>query len=235
LQHYDIRECRAFTNDELRPALAAQFGYAGVRVDPAAMQFLLDQANGSPQRLQQISTAAVEYGQRWPNGVDQQVANAAVRTVDERSKHSYKATWDNSDHAERDLLTRTMASGPRGTSVPHVKQEAGPDKWHAVEEARQSLVARGVLRESNGRLHFADPGFERWTAQHVGDSLAHHAVPVQQVLSQQQQWGPPMGGSFDPAQAPPRAGGPVQPGRGARQPAGQAWPGRHRSERGTGR
>ncbi len=235
LQHYDIRECRAFTADELRPALAAQFGYAGVRVDPAAMQFLLDQANGSPQRLQQIGTAAVEYGQRWPNGLDQQVANAAVRTVDERSKYSYKATWDNSDHAERDLITRTLASGQLGTSVPHVKQEAGPDKWHAVEEARQSLLDRGVLRESNGRLRFADPGFERWTAQHLGDSLAHQAVPVQQVLSQQQQSAPRVGGSFDPAQAPPRAGGPVQPGQSARQPAGQGGPGRHRTDRGTAR
>lgn len=237
LQHYDIRECRPFTADELRPALAAQFAHAGVRAEPAAMQSLLDQANGSPQRLQRLGAAAVEYGLRWPNGVDQQVANAAIRTVDERSKYAYKATWDNSTPAERDLIVRTLASGQRGTSVPHVKQQAGPDRWHVVEEARQSVVDRGVMRESGGRMRFADPGFERWTAQHVGDSLAHQAVPVNHLLAQQGgQWGPVVGGPDDPAQASPQAGIPVAPDHGARQPVGQAGQGgRHRADRGTGR
>jgi hypothetical protein len=249
LQHYDIRECRPFTADELRPALAAQLAQGRVRADPAAMQTLLDSVNGSPQRLQRLGAEAVEYGQRWPHGVTQDVASAAVNTVDDRSKYIYKATWDNSTQADKDLITRAAASSVRGLSVPSVKQQAGPEKWGAVEDARQSLVDRGVMRESGGRMRFADPGMERWAAQHAGDSIAHQAVRVQQVLNRQQQTAPqaipqtqPYAAGY-PAQQqyagqPPAAqhGGQPSPGQQGARPSQTAQGCRHRApDRGNGR
>jgi hypothetical protein len=179
LQSYDIRECRPFTADELRPALAAQLAQGQVRADPAAMQALLESASGSPQRLQRLGDAAVEYGGRSPIGVTPDIAEAVISTVNEQSKYIYKATWDNSSAAEHDLITAAAVRGDRGVGLSSM-QQAWPDKAAHVEEARRSLVDRGVMRESGGRLTLADPGMLQWAAQRV--RATQLSVPVKAVL-----------------------------------------------------
>jgi hypothetical protein len=185
---YDIRECRPLTDDQLRPMLITPLARQGIPAEPAAIEALVDSANGSPQRLQQLGATAAGMA-RPPYGLDTDIAKAAIGQVNAQSAVLFEAAWNNSTDAEKDLLARAALAGPRGLSVPSVTQAVGPEKWAAVDAARQSLKARGLLRESegSGRMRFANPGMQQWAELHVGTSAAHLGValpgPVQQQSS----------------------------------------------------
>lgn len=176
---YDIRECRPLTDDQLRPGLTVPLAQRGIPAEPAAVEALLQSANGSPQRLQLLGAAAMEMA-RPPAGVNAEVAEVAIGNVNAQSAMLYEAAWNNSTDGEKDLMARAAVRGQRGLSVPSVTQAAGPDQWAAVDASRQSLKARGVMRESDGseRMRFADPGMQQWVRAHVGQSAAHLGVQL---------------------------------------------------------
>ena len=62
--------------------------------------------------------------------------------------------------------------------MPAETQAAGPGKWQQLDAARESLVARGMLRESGQRVALADPGLEDWVQTRVGQSAAHAGVAL---------------------------------------------------------
>jgi hypothetical protein len=179
---YDIRECRELTDDQLRPVLTAPLARSGIPAEPAAVEALVDSANGSLQRLQQLGAAAAELS-RPPYGLDADVAKAAIRHVNVQSAVLFEAAWNISTDAEKDLMARAAVRGQRGLSLPKLTEAAGPDKWAAIDTARQSLKARGLLRESPGseRVRFANPGMQEWVQAHVGRSAAHLGVAIPQA------------------------------------------------------
>lgn len=169
---YDIRECRPLTDDQIRPMLTVPLARRGILAEPAAVEALVESANGNPRRMQQLSAAL------GPQNLTTTVANAAIDRVNTQSRMIYQAVWNNSTDAEKDLLARAAVRGQRGLSVPSVTQAAGMDHWVGIDKARQSLVARGLVRENTNRLRFADPGLQAWVQSRVGQSAAHAGVPV---------------------------------------------------------
>jgi hypothetical protein len=108
------------------------------------------------------------------------VARAATEQVNARSRPLYQAAWNDCSDAEKDLLAKVAVRGQRGLGMPGETQAAGPGKWQEVDSARQSLVARGLLREgSTGqRVRMADPGMQDWVQTRVGHSAAHAGVAI---------------------------------------------------------
>lgn len=176
---FDVRECRPFTDDQLRPALTEPLARAGIPAEPSAVGALLQAANGNPRRLHDLADAAVEAA-RPPYGVTTDVAKAATEEVNSRSRLLYQAAWNNCSDAEKDLLAKVAVRGQRGLGMASETQAAGPGKWQSVDAARQSLVARGLLREgdSGQRVRMADPGLQDWVQLRVGRSAAHAGVAV---------------------------------------------------------
>jgi hypothetical protein len=215
-QLYDIRECREFTDEDLRPALTVPLARAGVLAEPAAVEKLVQSANGNPRRLQQLGAAVMAQGQTAtgfrPPVLTTDVAAEAVRRVNAQAAVLFEAAWNNSTPAEKDLLARASVRGERGILMPKITEAAGPDQWAAVDAARQSLKARGLMRDTDSgeRLKFANPGMRDWVETHVGASAAHLGVALPGLQAQQ--------GPQTPQVAPPDQGARPTVPVGLRQP-----------------
>jgi hypothetical protein len=193
---FDLRECGPLTDDQLRPALTEPLARAGVPFSPDAVETLLTAANGNPRRLQDLAITAVAVAGP-PDGITPAVAKKATDLVNARSRPLYQAAWNNCSDAEKDLLAKVAVRGPRGLGMPGETQAAGPGKWQEIDSARQSLVARGLLREgSTGqRVRMADPGMQDWVHTRVGHSAAHAgvAIPILQGVAINQPGTPVVG------------------------------------------
>lgn len=174
---FDLRECTPLADDELRPAVTEPLRRAGIPYQPEAVDNLLKAANGNPSRLRDLADNAVRLAQP-PYGITADVAKHATAQVNDRSRVFYQAAWNNCSDAEKDLLAKVAVRGPRGLAMPSETQAAGPGRWQEVDNARQGLVARGMLRESGQRVNLADPGLQEWVETRVGQSAAHAGVAL---------------------------------------------------------
>jgi len=220
---FDLRACGPLTDDQLRPALTEPLARAGVPFSPDAAETLLTAANGNPRRMHDLATTAVAFAQP-PYGITPAVAKAATEQVNARSQPLYQAAWNNCNHAEKDLLAKVAVRGQRGLGMPGETQAAGPGKWQEVDSARQSLVARGLLREgSTGqRVRMADPGMQDWVQTRVGHSAAHAGVAVPTPKAAINQPGTPgVGATGVSTPGIGSAAGVGGPGQGAHQPVPQ--------------
>jgi hypothetical protein len=219
---FDLRACGPLTDDQLRPALTEPLARAGVPFSPDAAETLLTAANGNPRRMHDLATTAVAFAQP-PYGITPAVAKAATEHVNARSQPLYQAAWNNCNHAEKDLLAKVAVRGQRGLGMPGETQAAGPGKWQEVDSARQSLVARGLLREgSTGqRVRMADPGMQDWVQTRVGHSAAHAGVAVPTPKAAINQPGTPSVGATEVSTPGIGAAGVGGPGQGAHQPMPQ--------------
>jgi hypothetical protein len=220
LNRWDLRECGPLSDDQLRPALTEPLRQADIPLSPDAAKTLLAAANGNPRRMEALATTAVALAEP-ADGITPAVAKKATEQVNARSRPVYQGAWNLSTSAERALLAKVAVRGPRGFGMPGETQAAGPDKWKKVDLARQSLVARGLLREdSTGqRVRVADPGMQDWVQTRVGHSAAHAgvAIPAPQATAINQPGTPGVGaaGVSTPGVAAAGVGG---PGHGAHQP-----------------
>ena len=174
---FDVRECGPLANDELRPTVTEPLRQAGIPHSPEAVDNLLKAANGNPSRLQTLASNAVQIAQ-LPDGITPDVAKVATAQVNASSRVFYQAAWNTCSDAEKGLLAKVAVRGPRGLAMPAETQAAGPDRWQALDAARQGLVARGMLRESGQRVSVADPGLQDWVGTRVGQSAAHAGVAI---------------------------------------------------------
>jgi hypothetical protein len=174
---FDVRECGPFADDELRPVLTEPLRREGIPYSPDAVDSLLKSANGTPGRLRALADNAVQIA-RPPDGITVDVAKVATTQVNASSRVFYQAAWNTCSDAEKDLLAKVAVRGQRGLAMPAETQAAGPDKWQALDAARQGLVARGMLRESGQRVSVADPGLKDWVETRVGQSAAHAGVAI---------------------------------------------------------
>lgn len=150
---------------------------AGIPYQPEAVDNLLKAANGNPSRLRDLADNAVRLAQP-PYGITADVAKHATAQVNDRSRVFYQAAWNNCSDAEKDLLAKVAVRGPRGLAMPTETQAATSGRWQEVDNARQGLVARGMLRESGQRVNLADPGLQEWVETRVGQSAAHAGVAL---------------------------------------------------------
>ena len=169
---FDLRDCAPLTPDELRPAVTDELDHSGVRYDPDAVEHLVKAANGSPARMRDLLDTAL---QNSPAELTPAAAKLATASVKAESAIVYEKAWSSCSNAEMDLLTRAAAQGPQGLTTP-APASGGSEKWQALERARTTLVTRGILRETDGRITVADPGLQEWVNARVGQSMANAGV-----------------------------------------------------------
>ncbi|MFF0266141.1 hypothetical protein [Kribbella sp. NPDC004536] len=162
---FDIRELGPLSDAELRPALTDPLDAEGIPYELAAVDRLVDAANGDPGRLRELGDAALGY--RDPQrGITADAATVAIRAwVRSREGRTYPAAWSQKQttDAQKTLLTDVAVVGPGGLHMPTAMQDAGDGKWQEMDQARQELVARGLLREHGaGVVSIPDEGFRVW-------------------------------------------------------------------------
>ncbi|HEY3513473.1 MAG TPA: hypothetical protein VGL36_30125 [Kribbella sp.] len=167
---FDIRELEPVADEQLRPAVTRPLEAAGIPYDEVAIENLLAAANGHPARIRNFCNAAVAYRDQ-EQGITVLTAARAIAHVNADAAQMYQDVWDQKDTtaAQKDLLARVAAEGSNGLSMPAVTQAAGPGTWQQIDEARQDLVARGLLREHDGTVvTIPDHGFRDWLNDYLG-------------------------------------------------------------------
>jgi hypothetical protein len=188
MERFDIREVGPMTDDELRPTLIEPLeGENGMDYQPEAIEHLLRSANGSPSRLRNLADMAVRIARPTGGGLTVDIAKAATVYLNDQSRQRYQGAWNNCSNQEKDLLARVGVRGSRGLWMPGATQAAAEGRWQKLDEARKSLVAKGMLRETDQRVTLADPGFHEWVQTRLGHSVAHlgvalPATPTQAVV-----------------------------------------------------
>ncbi|MGZ0149750.1 hypothetical protein ACXJJ3_21995 [Kribbella sp. WER1] len=169
---FDIRELEPVADAQLWPAVTEPLDAAGIPYDDAAIQNMLTAANGHPARIRNFCNAAVAY--RDPQqGITVLTAARAIAHVNADAAQMYQDVWDQKDTnaAQKDLLARVAAEGSNGLAMPAVMQGAGPGAWQQIDDARQDLVARGLLREHDGSVvTIPDHGFRDWLNDYLGQT-----------------------------------------------------------------
>lgn len=171
----DVRECLPLGDDELRPAVTAPLRAAGIGYDSEAVTQLVEAANGNPGRLRDLADTALRIA---PNTIDGPAARQAIKQHHERSRVVYQGLWNSCGPQEKELLAKVAARGARGLSMASETQAAGPERWTQVDEARQALVAKGLLRDTGERVRVADPGLRDWVAVRAGQVAANAGVAL---------------------------------------------------------
>jgi len=170
---FDIREIGPLSDQQLRPALTRPLDDKGISYEPEAIASLLRAANGDPSRLRQLAEASLSYVDHQ-NGLTTAAAAAATARVNADSSARYQSRWNECDQpAEKDLLAKVAVQGPNGLSMPEQLEAAGAGRWQAIDQARQVLVARGLLREHDGeRVTIAESGFQDWVNHYLDQTPA---------------------------------------------------------------
>ncbi|MEU4196748.1 hypothetical protein AB0E69_32925 [Kribbella sp. NPDC026611] len=177
---FDIRELRPLSDAELRPALTEPFRKAGLSYQPEAVTHLLEAANGDLRRLRELGVAAVGYAGARKNVTLADARNAAV-WLEAEIETTYDSRWDQqagTTTAQRKLLGRVAAEGPNGLHMPAVLRAAGEGEWQEIDQARQELVARGLLRDYEETVTIPEPGFQNWINNALGQTPAPARYPV---------------------------------------------------------
>ncbi|TDD29934.1 ATP-binding protein [Kribbella turkmenica] len=172
---FDVREVGPLSDDELRPALTEPLRQAGIAYEPEAVARLVRSANGDPTRLRDLSETALPMALAR-GGVTVDVAKAATAQVNDKSRVLYQAAWNNCSDSEKELLAKVAAHGPQGLSLPGDTGLAGLGRWQELDDDRQQLVARGMLRDDGQRISVADQGLQEWVQARVGQSAAHLGI-----------------------------------------------------------
>jgi hypothetical protein len=179
MERFDIREVGPMTDDELRPTLVEPLeGENGMDYQPEAIDHLLRSANGSPSRLHDLAETAVRLARPTGGGLTTDIAKAATAYLNDQSRPLYQGAWNNCSNQEKDLLARVGVRGPQGLTMRAVTQAAAPGRWQELDEARQSLVAKGMLRETGDKVTLADPGMHEWVQTRLGQSVAHLGIAL---------------------------------------------------------
>ncbi|HEY3556376.1 MAG TPA: hypothetical protein VGL05_02875 [Kribbella sp.] len=171
---FDVRRLTPLSADELRPALTRPLQQAGIRCDPAAVEHLVNAANGNPSRLRTLTGAALDLA--GPGQViTAKIAATATDQHQFRSRALYDGAWYNCSPAEKDLLAKTAAHGPRGMAIPAQSAAGGSDRW-SLDSASQKLVSRGLLTRTGHQIRVADPGFQTWVQTRLGLAAAQSGI-----------------------------------------------------------
>jgi len=185
---FDIRELGPMADHDLRPALTMPLQQAGISYQSEAIDSLLRDANGDPSRLRALADTALAFADPQ-GGITNATAAAATARVNEESAVLYQGRWNRCTDAQKDLLAKVAAQGPNGLSMPAETQAAGPGGWQAIDEARQDLVARGLLREHGGeRVTIAESGLQDWVNDYL-DQTPAGPTPVSHELARTAQQG----------------------------------------------
>src|SRR6266545_1594994 len=174
---YDIRDCRPFADWQLQWAANDYMSQRGIPIEPAAVQTLAQSANGNLARLQRDAEVAASLAQP-PYGVTQAVAQHAVRVENERDARIYEAKWNNSTDAEQTLMTQAAQRGPQGIDVRRMAANLGDTGRNELLATAKRLEFRGVFREENGRMTFADEGMAQRVITEVGNPSVYQGVPI---------------------------------------------------------
>jgi hypothetical protein len=153
---FSVRKVGPLSDAELRPAVTTPLRRAEMPYQREAIDRLVRAANGSPYRLREFALAAEALADAR-NGFTVDVAAAAIGYVESVEELQYESRLNECGYAERELLATVAEHDPNGLFMPALLQAAGPDKWQAMDGARQELVARGLLREHGEYVTIAEP------------------------------------------------------------------------------
>ncbi|WUJ73966.1 hypothetical protein OG809_12005 [Kribbella soli] len=169
---FDVRELGPLPDDQVWKALTLPLQDHGIAYEHDAIDRLVASANGDPSRLRSLSQAAIAY-QDQQAGITVSSVQAAIAHVNADAAETYQDHWNqkSTTHAQKDLLVLVASQGPNSVYMPAVTQAAGPGKWQEIDQARQQLVARGMLREHGGGVvTIPDEGFRDWVNDYVGQT-----------------------------------------------------------------
>ncbi|MFB6723332.1 AAA family ATPase [Kribbella sp. NPDC056345] len=145
---FEVRELGPMSDAELTSILTVPLERAGIPYEQAGVDALVRSANGDPGRLRTLADTALELG-----GITAGGAAAAIERVQSRSAVLYQARWDKSTNPQKAVLAAVAGGQPLAEI---------PGQWQQIDEARQELVARGLIRESAEQPLVADPGMQSW-------------------------------------------------------------------------
>ncbi|MFK4083414.1 hypothetical protein ACI2LF_04855 [Kribbella sp. NPDC020789] len=209
---FDIREVGPMTDAELRSVLTVPLDRAGTPYESAGIDRLVRSANGDPSRLRTLTDAALELADPAITGA---VAEAAAARVQERSAVLFQGRWGKSSAPEKDLMARVAAQGSNGLLMPPELATAGAGRWQPIDQARQELVARGILREHGERVTFAETGLQDWVNTYLGQTPAapvHQApAPAAEISTPKSAIGQVFGTTRNPAYQVDRVDGEGRP------------------------
>ncbi|GAA2834032.1 ATP-binding protein [Kribbella solani] len=169
---FDVRRLQPLSPDQLREALTFPLEQAGIKYEAAAVDSLIEAANGIPTRLRTLAGAALELADPGV-GITVDVAAAATAKLNAQSQALYNAAWHNCSPAEKQVLARTASHGARGIEIP--ARSETPDRW-SLDEATQKLVSRGLLTRTGHQIRVADPGFRDWVQTRLGVNTAQTGI-----------------------------------------------------------
>ncbi|GAA1709151.1 hypothetical protein GCM10009745_66320 [Kribbella yunnanensis] len=160
---FELRELAPLSDPELTSLLTVPLDRAGIPYEQAGVSSLVRSANGDPGRLRTLADTALSA-----DGITAGGAAAAIERVHSRSAVLYQARWDKSTNPQKAVLAAVAAGSPLADI---------PGQWQQLDEARQELVARGLIRETTDQPTITDPGMHSWlkkTLTQPAPHLPHH-------------------------------------------------------------
>ncbi|MFC9687021.1 AAA family ATPase [Kribbella sp. NPDC056951] len=162
---FELRELAPLSDPELTSLLTVPLDRAGIPYEQAGVSSLVRSANGDPGRLRTLADTALS-----PDGITAGGAAAAIERVHSRSAVLYQARWDKSTNPQKAVLAAVAAGVPLADI---------PGQWQQLDEARQELVARGLIRETTDQPTVTDPGMHSW----LNKTLAQPAPQIPSLAS----------------------------------------------------
>jgi len=154
------------TDPDLADYIGERFAQTG-REPGEALEPILDIVEGHPQRAMML---AHHLWARTPPGATASAEGFgdALDAVRAEAKDALQATWNKLSHAERSVLA-ALAGGEAPLLSERSLRRFGIAKTTA-REARDRLVADGLLVEVDDRIAFADPLLTDFAANRHGES-----------------------------------------------------------------
>ena len=140
-------------------------------IEPAAVEQMLDFANGYPMALQTVGSAAWRTAP-GPQITDQDMPRALESARERLAAGLYGARWDRATERQRDYLAGIAHHGEDAASGD-VARALGTDS-PGVARVREGLIENGLIYQSGyGRVAFTIPGF----GQYITDDVQHEIAP----------------------------------------------------------
>lgn len=171
-------ELAGFDRATARRVLMEPAREAGVIWDEDAVEAAVARADGYPQALQVIGSAAWSAARPEVGGrITQSDLAAAWPRVQAAMSSLYRARWESTTPAERAFLQAMAAvpPTPQGTATRgEIATRLGLDTKD-VSVTRQSLLAKGVIEApARGELRFTLPGFAEFIRDDQASRGARH-------------------------------------------------------------